>query len=101
MLWQSRSSYPLRCWYPLWKCQFKSLLLRFQTSSLPMGLGKQRKMTQYLGLYQLTVDLDGVHGFWLWPSPVPAVVAIWGKNQRMKIDLSVSFSLCHSAFQIN
>lgn len=39
-------------------------------------------------------------GFWFWPDLVLTIAAIWGVNQLIH-NLSLSSSLCNSAFQID
>ena len=47
-------------------------------------------------------DLEEAPGSWFQVGAAPAIAAIWGVKQRMEdLSLSVSTSLCNSAFQIN
>lgn len=77
----------------------KSWLFHFQSSSMPMHLGKQWKMTQVLDCYHPC----GTSGWnsWLMASvwPNPSIAITWWVNQSMEDESLCLFSLCNFDFQ--
>lgn len=86
---------PVSLAHPMLEHCFRSWLLCFQASSLPVYMEKQQRVVQILGPLNLNGRPDGVPDFWLLPRPASHWCLLGSEPvDRMLLHLLLSLSLC-------